>query len=505
MTATTVNGSTSDRRAGAWALALTSMGAFMVSLDTLVVITALPAIHHDVGGSLSTLQWTVNAYTLTFAAGIITAAALGDRLGRRPVYAAGLLLFATGSAGCALAPDAGSLIGARAVQGLGAAVVTPLSLTILTAAFPPARRGTVIGIWGGLASLAVAAGPLVGGAVTQGLDWHWIFWVNVPVGLAAAGLARLRLADSRGPAARLDLPGAVLVAAGSASIAWGLVRAPGSGWGSREVIVALGAGVVLLAGFVAWERRAPDPMLPLRLLRIRSFAAANASAFLMFGAIFSATFLIAQYFQLGLGYSPWGSGWRFLPLSGMPLLIVPAAGALADRIGPRPLLAAGLLLQGTGLGWVTLVTAAGGGYGRLVPPLVIAGAGTGMAFAAAPAAALAAVPAADMGKASGVVSTLQRFGGVFGVAAVAAVFAANGSLGARASVTAGFRPALAVSAALSLLGAVTALAVGPRRRQPAPVTAPAAESSQPARTRLSRSAHGPVIDAVTGPTTTERP
>ena len=313
------------------------------------------------------MQWTVNAYTLTFAAGIITAAALGDRLGRRRLRRRSAAV-RRGIGRLALAPDAGSLIGARAIQGLGAAVVTPLSLTILTAAFPPARRGTVIGIWGGLASLAVAAGPLVGGAVTQGLDWHWIFWVNVPVGLAAAGLARLRLADSRGPAARLDLPGAVLVAAGSASIAWGLVRAPGSGWGSREVIVALGAGVVLLAGFVAWERRAPDPMLPLRLLRIRSFAAANASAFLMFGAIFSATFLIAQYFQLGLGYSPWGSGWRFLPLSGMPLLIVPAAGALADRIGPRPLLAAGLLLQGTGLGWVTLVTAAGSGYGTAASP-----------------------------------------------------------------------------------------------------------------------------------------
>jgi EmrB/QacA subfamily drug resistance transporter len=486
---------TSGRRAGAWALALTSVGAFMVSLDNLVVITALPAIHRDVGGSVSTLQWTVNAYTLTFAAGIITAAALGDRLGRRPVYAAGLLLFAAASAACALAPNAASLIGARAVQGLGAAIVTPLSLTILTAAFPPARRGTIIGIWGGLASLAIAAGPLVGGAITQGLDWQWIFWVNVPIGLAAAGLAMLRLADSRGPATRLDLPGATLVAAGAASIAWGLVLAPGSGWGSREVIAALGAGVVLLAGFAVWERRAPEPMLPLRLLRIRPFAAANASAFLMFGAISSATFLLAQYFQLSLGYSPWGSGWRFLPLTAMPLLIAPAAGALAGRIGPRPLLAGGLLLLGTGLGWITVITAAGSGYGRLVPPLIIAGAGIAMAFPASQIAAMGAVPPADIGKASGVVSTLLRFGGVFGIAAVAAVFTAHGSLGAPASVTAGFRPALAVSAALSVLGAATALAVGARRRPPAPVTASDAESSQPARTRPSRSAHAQAIGA----------
>jgi EmrB/QacA subfamily drug resistance transporter len=483
----------SGRRAGAWALALTSVGAFMVSLDNLVVITALPAIHRDVGGTVSTLQWTVNAYTLTFAAGIITAAALGDRLGRRRVYAVGLLLFAAASAACALAPDAASLIGARAVQGLGAAIVAPLSLTILTAAFPPARRGAIIGIWGGLASLAIAAGPLAGGAVTQGLNWHWIFWINVPVGLAAAGLARLRLAESRGPAARLDLPGAVLVAASSASIAWGLVRAAGSGWGSREVIAALGAGGVLLAGFAAWERRAPEPMLPLRLLQIRPFAAANASAFLMFGAISAATFLLAQYFQLGLGYSPWGSGWRFLPLTIMPLLIAPAAGALADRIGPRPLLAGGLLALGTGLGWITLVTATGSGYGRLIPPLVIAGAGIAMAFPASQIAAMGAVPPADMGKASGVVSTLLRFGGVFGVAAVAAMFTAHGSLGAPASVVAGFRPALAVSAAMSFLGAVIALAVGRRRRPPAPVTASAAESSPPSRTRLSRSPHAPAI------------
>jgi MFS family permease len=236
----------SDHRSGAWPLALTSIGTFMVALDALVVITALPAIHRDVGGSVSTLQWKVNAYALTLAAGIIIAAAVGDRLGRRPVYIAGLLLFAAASAACALAPNAATLITARAIQGLGAAVVTPLSLTILTSAFPPQRRGTILGIWGGLTGLAIAAGPLVGGAVAYGLDWHWIFWVNVPIGCAAAALARARLADSRGPAARLDLPGAALVAAGSAGIAWGLVRGPVVGWGSQEMIAALSAGTVLL-------------------------------------------------------------------------------------------------------------------------------------------------------------------------------------------------------------------------------------------------------------------
>src|SRR5690348_15737522 len=225
-----------------WALALTSVAFFMVALDALVVITALPAIRAGIGGSLSTLEWTVNAYTLTFAAGIITAAALGDRLGRRRMYSAGLLLFTVASAACALAPTAGSLIAARAVQGVGAAIVTPLSLTILTAAWPAQRRGTIVGIWRGIAGLAVAAGPMVGGAVVQGLSWHWIFWVNVPIGLAAAAGSMMRLPESRGPATRLDIPGVVLVTGGAGGILWGLVRGGEAGWASTEVVVAFALG-----------------------------------------------------------------------------------------------------------------------------------------------------------------------------------------------------------------------------------------------------------------------
>jgi EmrB/QacA subfamily drug resistance transporter len=462
-----------DRQAGptaphrGWVLALTSVAFFMVALDALVVITALPAIRDGLGGSLSSLEWTVNAYTLTFAAGIITAAALGDRLGRRRMYIAGLLLFTAASAACAVAPSAGTLIAARAVQGLGAAIVTPLSLTILTGAFPANRRGAIVGIWGGLGGLAVACGPLVGGAVVQGLSWHWIFWVNVPIGLAAAGLSWFRLPESRGPATRLDLPAVVLITAAAVGIAWALVRAADVGWGSAQIVGALLAGAALIAGFIAWEQRAAAPMLPPSLLRIRAFSAANLTGFCMMAAITSAAFLMSQYLQLGLGYSPLATGLRFLPWTAAPVLVAPLAGALADRIGPRPLMAAGLLLQAAGLAYIAMIVSTTVGYGRLVLPLVIAGVGISMALPATPAAALSAVPPQEMGKASGVLNTLQRLGGVFGVAIVSAVFAGSGQLGTPAGVTAGFRPALAVSAGLSLLGAASALAVSRPRRAPA--------------------------------------
>src|ERR1700728_3635243 len=231
----------------------------MVVLDALVVVTALPSIHRSLGGSLGTLQWTVNAYSMAFGAGIITAAALGDRLGRRRVYTAGLAVFTTASAACALAPDVGLLITARAVQGLGAAFITPLSLTILTSAFPAERRGAIIGIWGGISGLGVAVGPLIGGAVTQGLSWHWVFWVNVPVGIAAVIGARLRLAESHGPRTRLDLPRLALVSAGAPVLIWAVVQGSQAGWPPDEVLVGLPLGAVLLGAFLIWETRAAQP------------------------------------------------------------------------------------------------------------------------------------------------------------------------------------------------------------------------------------------------------
>ena len=470
-------------------LALTAVSFFMVSLDALVVVTALPAIHHSVGGSIGTLEWAVNAYALTFAAGIITAAALGERLGRRRVYVAGLALFTLASAACAVAPNSGLLIAARAVQGLGSAAVTPLALTILASVFPAERRGAAVGIFGGISGLAVAGGPLVGGAVTQGLDWHWIFWINVPIGvLAVAGSllflpagrtahatgAATRAGSSAGAAAPLDLPGAVLAVAGSALVAWGLVRVGESGWGDGLALAGLLGGLAVLACFVAWERRAAAPMLPLRLFGSRTFTAASIAAFMSFGAIMAAAFLTAQYFQLGLGYSPLGAGLRLLPWTATPMLVAPVAGALADRIGTRPLLVTGLALQAGGLAWVAaLATAGPAGYGRYVLPFVIAGVGISMAIPTVPTAALGAVPPGDVGRASGVSNTMQRFGGAFGIALASAIFAAQGHLGSAASFTAGYRPAMLGAVALSAAGSVASLAIARRRATGSSPAAPA--------------------------------
>jgi EmrB/QacA subfamily drug resistance transporter len=458
----------------AWTLILTSLAAFMVTLDALVVITALPAMQRDLHAGLPTLEWTVNAYTLAFAAGIVTAAAMGDRFGRRRVFTIGIVVFSIASAACALAPSPGLLVAARAVQGVGGAIVTPLALTLLTTAFPPQRRGAIIGIWGGITGLAVAAGPLVGGAVTQGLDWHWIFWVNVPIGLVAALLSLRLLPESRGPQSRLDPLGALLISAAATAVAWGLVRGNDAGWAGAETVGTLGAGAVLLACFVLWERRAAAPMLPLALFRIRAFTAANATGFLMFGSIFSAAFLMSQYFQFGLGYSPLGTGLRFLPWTAAPVVVAPLAGALSDRIGRRPLMATGLLLQAIGLAWIATHAAVGLDYGALVLPLAIAGIGISMAIPTTTTAAINAVGPRDVGKASGVQNTLTRFGSVFAVAIASAVFAANGHIGTPAAFIAGFRPALAAVAGLSAFGGACALAVSRRGAvspQPEPVAA----------------------------------
>jgi EmrB/QacA subfamily drug resistance transporter len=443
----------------------------MVALDALVVTTALPAIQRDLRVGVSTLEWTVNAYALTYAAGIITAAALGDRLGRRRIFVAGLALFTVSSAACAIAPSVGVLLAARAVQGIGAAAVTPLSLTLLTAAFPAERRGAVVGVWGAIGGMAVASGPVIGGAITQGIDWHWIFWVNVPIGLATILLSRARLTESRGESSALDLPGLGLVTTAAVSLVWALVRSGATGWGSPEVLGALFAGICLLAGFVAWECRTATPMLPPRLFANRSFAAANATAFLMIATIMAAAFLVIQYFQIVLGDGPLAAGVRLLPWTATPMFVTPAAGALSDRVGPRPIMAAGMLLQALGLSWLALEASATVGYGSLVLPLIIAGVGISMALPTTAAAALGAVAPQDLGKASGINNTLQRFGGAFGVAVVSAVFAAHGSLGTPAAFDAGFRPALAVAALLSLTGVAAALLIPRRRHAPETVVA----------------------------------
>src|SRR5215472_11014578 len=335
-----------------WVLGLTSIAYFMVVLDSLVVVTALPRMQQDLHAGLAALQWTVNSYGIAFAAGIITAAALGDRFGRRRVFTLGLALFTLSSAACALAPDAAALIVARTVQGLGAAGVLPLSLTILTSAFPPQRRGLIVGIYGGLAGLAVAAGPLVGGAVTESLDWHWIFWLNVPIGLLAAALGTRLLPESHGAPQRLDLPGVALVTGGVVALVWALVRANDLGWSSSQTVGTLLAGCALLLALVWWQRRAHAPLVPLGLFGSRAFAAGTVTTFLMSGATFAAAFLITQEFQFARGYSPMSTGLRLLPFFATPMVISPFAGAISDRIGRRPIMVTGLALRALGFAWV---------------------------------------------------------------------------------------------------------------------------------------------------------
>jgi EmrB/QacA subfamily drug resistance transporter len=456
------------RRRLGWVLALTSTAYFMVALDATVVATALPRMQADLHVGLTSLQWTLNSYGIAFAAGIITAAALGDRFGRRLMFSIGLALFTIASGACALAATASELIAARTVQGLGGAIVLPLSLTILTTAFPAQRRGTIVGIYGGLAGLAVAAGPLLGGAVTQGINWHWIFWINVPVGVAAVLLSLRLLPESHGARERLDLIGVGLVTGGVVAIVWALVRANQSGWASPEIVTTLSAGAILVVAFIGWENRVSQPMVPLRLFRDRAFAIGNATTFLMSGAIFAGAYLVAEEFQFARGYSPLSTGARLLPFFGMPMIISPLAGALSDKTGRRPVMVTGLALLSGGFIWVALKGSLTTSWIELTLALLVSGIGISMALPTVPTAVLNAVAPHEMGKASGINYMAQRLGGVFAIAISTAVFAANGHLGTPASVTDGFKPALAACAGFALLATLSAMAITSRTPEPIP-------------------------------------
>jgi EmrB/QacA subfamily drug resistance transporter len=444
----------------------------MTALDTLVVSTALSSIRLDLGASVEELEWTVNAYNLSFAVLLMTAAALGDRFGRRRLYAAGLGLFVAASAVCALAPGIGWLIAARALQGAGAAFVAALGLALLSAAFPPERRGTAIGIFSAITGVSVASGPLVGGAVAEGLAWEWIFWLNVPIGLVAIPLVLSRIEESFGMDKALDVRGLALVSAGALGIVWGLVRGNGAGWDSPEVLGALAAGVALMAAFVAWELRAREPMLPMQLFRSRAFSAGNAAIFFTFASLFGAVFFFAQLLQTALGYGPLGSGLRLMAWTVTFITIAPFAGALADRIGERPLLVGGLTLQGAGLGWIALIAEPGLSYSELIVPFVVAGVGVSMAIPSAQSAVVGSVALPAIGKAAGTNSMVRELGGVFGIAVLVAVFAGAGSYASPAAFTEGFAAAIGVGAILSLAGAVAG-AVLPARGAAAAATGPA--------------------------------
>jgi EmrB/QacA subfamily drug resistance transporter len=448
-----------------WTFVITSIALVMVTLDNLVVTTAIPVIRKDLHASLQSLEWTVNAYTLTFAVLLLTGAALGDRFGRRRLFVIGLGIFTAASAFAALAPSIEVLNVARALQGVGGAIVTPLTLTILSAAVPAERRGLALGAWGGIGGLAVALGPLVGGAVVQGISWQWIFWLNVPIGLVLIPLAWRRLEESRGPNASLDLRGLALVSTGLLGIVWGLVRGNSVGWGSPEIVGALAVGATFVVLFVLWELRAAAPMLPMRFFRNRTFAFANLASLLMFFGMFGSIFLLAQFFQTVQGYSPFGSGLRILPWTAMPIFIAPIAGALSDRIpGPR-IMGVGLALQAIGLGWIAAISTPTVPYVDLVAPFTLSGIGMALFFAPVANVVLGTVRPQEEGQASGANNAIRELGGVFGVAVLASIFSSRGGYGTGASFVAGLTPAVWVGAAVVGVGALVALAIPVRRRR----------------------------------------
>ncbi|MFC6704244.1 MFS transporter [Flexivirga alba] len=447
-----------------WTLVLASLGVFMTALDTLVVANSLPALRHSLHASLGDLEWTVNAYNLAFAVALLTGAALGDRYGRKRMYCIGLLGFTCASAAAASSPTVGTLIAARGAQGLAAAIVMPMTLTLISEAFPAEKRGAAIGLWGGITGLAVALGPVVGGAIVGGISWHWIFWLNVPIGIVLIPLSIARLTESHGPRSQLDIVGLLLAGAGLSGITWGLIRSSSIGWARPETITSLVLGVALVAAFLQWERRTATPMLSAGLFRSRAFNAANGVSFFMYASLFGVLFLMMQFLQTALGYSPLQAGLRTLPWTGAPMIVAPLAGALADRIGNRPLLLAGLTLQACGLGWVAAIAAPGMDYTWLAVALGVAGAGISMCFPTVANAVVGSVQPAEIGIASGTNSSLREIGGVFGVAILSSVFAHPGVFASASAFVDHFQTAVWVGAAFSALGIPVAAALPGRRR-----------------------------------------
>jgi EmrB/QacA subfamily drug resistance transporter len=453
------------RSRAVWAVAITGMALFMASLDNLVVSTALPVIRVHLHAGLSGLEWTVNAYTLTFAVLLLSAAAVGERFGRRRIFVLGIAVFTAASALAALAPSIGVLVLARAVQGAGGAMIMPLSLTLLSAAVPPERRNMALGIWGAIGGMAIALGPLVGGAVTSGWSWQYIFWLNVPVGVVLVPLAWWKLSESRGVSAPLDLVGVGLVSAGLFGIVLGLVQGNSDGWTSHTVIGSFIAGSVALVAFVAWELRSHHPMLDIRLFRLRGFASVNVTAMLFSFGMFGAIFFLVQFLQTVQGLSPLAAGVRILPWTAMPMLLAPVVGNLSERWGGKPLVVTGLILQATGLTWLATLITPTTPYADVVAPFVICGVGMTLFFVPLASLVLGAVPRSLEGVASGANAAFRELGGVLGIAVLGAVFSSHGSYRSGLDYVHGMTAAVYVGAAVVAVGAVAALIVPNRRGQ----------------------------------------
>jgi EmrB/QacA subfamily drug resistance transporter len=454
-------GFTSTQR---WVLGLAAAGSFIAVLDAMVVTTALDTLRHDLSASVEALEWTVNAYSLSFATLLMTGAALGDRFGRRRMYVTGLLLFALASVACAVAPSTGWLIAGRAVQGMGAALVMPIAMALLGAAFAPAQRPKALGLFSGITGLAVLSGPLLGGAIVHGLAWQWIFWINLPVALLVVWLVMAKVPEGKAASAPLDLLGAVLMTASLLGLVWGLVRGNRDGWGSTEVLVSLGGGVLLGAAFVASQRlRAGDAMVPPRLFRSPVLAPALVVSLLLTASLLGTLFFMAQFFQVVWHLSPLAAGASMLPWTATLFLVAPVAGSMVKRVGERALVVVGLGLQAVGMVWLAAVVRGDAGYWMWVVPLMVTGGGISMAMPAVQSAVLGEVEPADMGKAAGLFNTLRQLGGVFGVALVVAVFTRVGSYASPQEFGSGFAVALMVCAALSLAGAAAGLRLKARQ------------------------------------------
>ena len=439
-----------------WTLVIVSVGLFMMVLDNLVVNVALPSIHRDLGASIQTLEWTVNAYILAYAVLLLTGAALGDRLGRKRMFIAGISLFTAGSAAAALAPSIGLLIAARAFQGVGAAVVTPLTLTLLAEAFPPEQRGLALGVWSGISGIGVALGPLVGGALTQFASWHWIFWVNVPIGIALIPLASRRLVESRGEVKHLDLRGLALASAGLFGIVYGLVESQSLGWSSAQVLISLAAGAALLVAFVAQELRTPEPMLPMNFFANRGFAVTNAVSIAMYFGMFGSIFFLSQFLQNVLHNTPLEAGVKLLVWTGAIMVVAPLAGFMSERYGSRLFMVAGLGLQAVALGLLAMSASVDQSYISMVIPFVLAGSGMALVFAPSANAVLSSVRTSQTGQASGATNALRELGGVLGIAILGTVFTSHGSYITPQAYINGLVPALWVGAAVLAAGALIA-------------------------------------------------
>jgi len=437
-----------------WTLIAASLALMMAFLDALVVTTALPTLRHSLHSSLANLEWTVNAYNLALACSLLTGAALGDRFGRRKMFVIGVTVFIAASLLAGAASSVDVLIAARALQGIGAAIMVPLTLTLVLEAFPAERHGWAIGVWSGVAALCGALGPVVGGGVVQAIGWHWIFWVNLPIGLAILPVALMRFRESYGGHPRLDVVGLVLATAGLFSITWAIVRTDTIGWGHAAVVVPLVVGVAIIGAFLLWEQRTSHPMLSLALFKRASFSAANGISFCLFASLFGALFLMSQFFQTAQGRTPFQSGAGLLVWSAWGFFVAPAAARAAGRYGNRPFMLAGLILQTAGLACLALLAHQHTGFLALAPLLALSGIGSAMVFSTVAGEVMTSVPPEQIGIASGTNNALRELGGVFGIAVLATVFNRPGVYTSPETFVSGFRSALWIAVAFAAVGIV---------------------------------------------------